>query len=82
MQERVATYPAYEWSDCIEYVEGMEIGLDTPGLCALWHSPEGAILGTPSGQLINMNKSKVVYPQSGSYGASVIRGYDFIHTII
>ncbi len=80
-QRTVATYPAYEWSDAIDYVDGLEIGLDSPGLCALWSSPEGAIVGTASGQLININKSKIIYPEDGQVGASLIRGYDFIHTI-
>jgi hypothetical protein len=79
--KRVADYPAYEWSDAIDYVEGIEIGLNEPGLCALWSSPEGACLGTSSGQLININKEKIIYPENGSTGASLLRGYHFIHTI-
>ena len=85
LQRIVAPYPAYEWSDAIDYVSGIEIGLDIGsnalGLCAFWSSPEGAILGSPSGQLVNLNKSKIIYPQTGSSGASLIRGYDFLHTI-
>ncbi len=77
----VANYPAYEWSDAIDYVSGLELGVD-PGMCALWSSPEGAVLGTASGQLFNINKSKVIYPEDGQAGASLIRGYDLIHTII
>ncbi len=80
IQRMVATYPAHEWSDAIDYVEGMDIGLE-PGLCAMWTSPEGAVLGTPSGQLININKSKIIYPENCQSGASLLRGYNFIHTI-
>jgi len=82
IQQIVAQYPAYEWSEAIDYVEGLEIGLNNSGLCVLWSSPEGAILGTAQGQLININKSKIIYPEDGQYGASLLRGYDFIHTII
>jgi len=81
IQEIVANYPAYEWSDAIDYVDGMEIGLDSSGLCAFWSSPEGAILGTANGQIVNMNKAKIIYPEDGQSGASLIRGYEFIHTI-
>ncbi len=78
----VAKFPAYEWSDCPGHVEGMDIGLGQPGLCALWCSPEGAILGTPNGQIINLNKEKVIYPEDGYYGAGcVLRGYQLIQSI-
>lgn len=79
--QKVANYPAYEWSDAIDYVEGLEIGLNNPGLCALWLSPEGVCLGTSTGQLINLNKEKIIYPENGSAGASLLRGYHLIHTI-
>lgn len=82
VQQVVAPHPAYEWSDAIDYVSGLEIGVDDPGLCAFWSSPEGAILGTANGQLININKSKVIYPEDGQAGASLVRGYDLIQTII
>jgi len=28
-----------------------------------------------------MNKEKVIYPESGAYGASLLRGYNFINSI-
>ena len=77
---KVAEHPAYEWSDTTDYVEGSEIGADV-GRCALWCSPEGAILGTSSGQLVNLNKEKVVYPETGVVGAGLLRGYTFINSI-
>ena len=77
---RVAAYPATEWSDSIDYVEGKEIGKE-PGLCALWASPEGACLGTASGSFENLNKDKVIYPEQCQSGAGLLRGYSFIHTI-
>lgn len=78
---QVASYPAFEWSEAIDLVEGSEIGLQEPGLCALWSSPEGAIAGTPSGRLVNLNRDKIIYPETCRSGAGLLRGYDFIHTI-
>lgn len=79
----VAPYPVVEWSEAIDYVETWEIGLDNlePGLCAVWASLEGACLGTANGVFINLNKKKVIYPERGTYGASLVKGYHFIHSI-
>lgn len=83
MRTIVAPYPAIEWSEAIDYVETWEVGLDNlePGLCALWASLEGACLGTSNGIFINLNKKKVIYPETGTYGASMVKGYHFIHSI-
>ena len=82
-QTTVAPYPAIEWSEAIDYVETWEVGLTDlePGLCALWASLEGACLGTPTGVFKNLNKNKVIYPEVGTYGASLVKGYHFIHSI-
>jgi hypothetical protein len=75
------SYPALEWSDAIDYIDGTDIPeFEISGLCALWVTPEGAMLGTPEGNVINLNKSKVIYPH-GTKGASLLRGLNFIHTI-
>ena len=80
-QKKRASYPALEWSDAIDYVNGTDIPeFEIEGLCALWTTPEGAMLGTPTGNLINLNKNKVIYPH-GTKGASLLRGLNFIHTI-
>jgi hypothetical protein len=75
---RVASFPAVEWSDAAEKVDGVDIGFD-PGLCALWASPEGAILGTPGGSIINLTKSKIIYPENVTRGFGALVGYEFIH---
>jgi len=75
----VCTFPALEWSDCQQLIEGMEIGLQSPGLCVLWNSPEGAIVGTPTGSAINITKQKIIYPENVSQGFSVLHGYNLIH---
>jgi len=77
----VANYPALEWTVAIDLVEGLEIGLPEPGMCALWTSLEGACMGTPGGTVINLNKKKVIYPEQGSWGAGMLRGYNYIHNI-
>ncbi len=78
---KVASYPALEWSGATDYLEGLEIGLQEPGLCAIWASPEGVCVGSPSGVMINLNKKKVVYPENVRRGAGLLRGYHFIHTM-
>ena len=75
---KVASFPAVEWSESIESVDGGDIGFD-PGLCALWVSPEGAILGLPSGQILNLTKTKIIYPESVRTGFGCLMGYNFIH---
>ena len=75
---KVASFPAVEWSDAIEYVDGGDIGFD-PGRCALWVSIEGAILGLPSGQILNLTKHKIIYPENVRTGFGCLMGYNFIH---
>ncbi len=76
---KVANFPPVEWSDSIEYVEGTDIGMQEQGLCALWASIEGAVLGTPSGQIVNLNKEKIIYPENVTQGFGGLKGYHFIH---
>jgi len=75
----VGNYPALEWSDCADLIDGSEIGIENSGICALWNSPEGAIVGTPSGLIINITKDKIVYPENVAKGSSCLFGYNFIH---
>jgi len=77
---KVASFPAAEWSGSIEYVDGGDLGFD-PGLCALWASTEGAILGTPGGQIINLTKPKIIYPEGVNTGFGCLMGYNFIHGV-
>ena len=81
IQVTAAGFPALEWSEAIDLVEGFDIGVPDPGLCALWASREGACMGTPGGVVVNLNKKKVIYPEQGSWGAGLLRGYNYIHTI-
>lgn len=79
----VSPYPAVEWSNAYDKVATWEIGLENldPGLCAMWASLEGACLGTSAGVFMNLNKKKVIYPEVGTYGAGLLKGYHFIHSI-
>lgn len=77
-QRHVANFPALEWADAIEYVDGGALGFD-PGLCVLWVSTEGAILGTPGGQIFNLTKEKIIYPEDVKTGFGCLMGYNFIH---
>ncbi len=77
---KVAAYPAVEWSDASELVDGYEVGFKTGGLCAVWASPEGVIVGSPEGFIYNTNKNKVIYPE-GKTGFGCIKGYNYIHGV-
>lgn len=72
-------FPAIEGSCSTDYVEGSDIGFQESGLCAVWASIEGAIIGAPSGQIKNLNKGKVIYPEQVSKGFGCMVGYHFIH---
>jgi len=78
-----SSFPALEWSEAIDLVDPMEVGLQdlAKSLSALWVSTKGACLGTPQGDVINLNRNKVIYPEGISHGASILRGYNFIHTM-
>lgn len=79
--QEVAQYPALEWSNTIGKVDAAELGFKSSGLCAVWASQEGAILGFPTGQIFNLNKNKVVYPDDATTGFGCLRGYNFIHGV-
>lgn len=78
---KIANYPAVEWSDSIEYVSATDLGFDTVGMCALWVTPEGAILGLPTGRIINLNKKKIIYPDNAKTGFGGLIGLNFIHGV-
>lgn len=77
----VLPYPAIEWSAARQQVKGLKIGLETPGMCALWNSPEGPVAGLPDGTAINLVDEMVIYPPDMQFGASLIRGYDLIAVV-
>jgi len=76
---KVASFPAIEWTVATEYVPGFEIGLEEPRLCAIWCSPEGVIAGLPSGAVYNLNKNKIIYPETARRGFGCLTGYNYIH---
>jgi len=80
-KEKITTYPALEWSDAVDYVDGKNIpDLGFSGPCAWWVTTEGAMVGSPEGNVQNVNEEKIVYPKA-TKGASLVRGLNLIHTI-
>jgi hypothetical protein len=79
--EHVADYPALAYSRAHSTLEGSDFGLSTPIPCALWLSPEGVCAGLADGTFINMTEEKIIYPGSGQYGATLIRGDHIVATI-
>jgi len=78
----VSPYPVYEWADCIDYIQGTEVkGYETPGMCAIFNCKEGLCLGTPDGQLLNLTRKKIINPDTGAAGASLLRGFNIIYTV-
>ena len=78
----LSPYPAVEWSDCIDYINGTEVmGLGLPGMCAIWQSKEGLCLGTADGQIYNLIRKKIITPDNGQAGASLLRGFTVISTL-
>ena len=77
----VAKSPAYEWSEAIDLTCAQDIGLESSGLCAVWASPEGAVLGLPSGQILKLNNKKVAYPTTLRHGAGLVSDTHFVHTL-
>jgi len=71
---------SHEWSVESQYRDGLEIGLQVPGQCAFWTCNDGACVGTPSGQVIVMNKDNVIYPKSNR-GASLLYGDQLLHVM-
>jgi len=77
----ILNYPAIEWSDAIDYVALSDMGMDGTGMAALWASREGVILGLPSGEIMNLNKDKIIYPSSAKEGFGVLVGFNYIHGV-
>lgn len=79
---KVAGYPAIEWTDATDYFYAADLGAsDSAGRMPVWASKEGAIMGTPGGTIINLNKKKIIYPESARTGFGGIMGYNFIHGV-
>jgi len=78
---KVAGYPAVEWTDAIDYITAADLGFEAVGGCAVWASKEGAIMGFPSGQIANLNKRKVIYPETAMTGFGGLIGFNYIHGV-
>jgi hypothetical protein len=78
---KVTNYPAIEWTVATDYFSAADLGFETIGMLPVWASKEGAIMGTPDGMVINLNKKKVIYPESAREGFGGIIGFNFIHGV-
>jgi len=63
----VAEYPAYEWSDAIDYVDSSDVIPETVGLCAVWWSHKGLCIGTAGGQFAELIKKKIIVLKAKNY---------------
>ena len=72
-------YPGIEWSNAKSNISPKELDIGIPGRVVAWNSPEGAILGLSDGNVINLNKNKIIYPENVSAGFGGFMGYHFIH---
>jgi len=77
--QKVAGYPAIEWTNTI--AEASDIGAELPGQYAVWVSREGVILGAPDGNIVNLNKRKIIYPETVKSGFGGLIGTNFIHGV-
>lgn len=79
---KAADFPVIEWTDAANFVDARDLGFDPGfdhGLCVLWASPEGAIIGFSNGIIMNLNKEKIIYPENTVSGFGCLVGYEFIH---
>jgi len=79
--KKVSYYPAIERTVADEMISGSDIGLEVPGLYCLWTSQEGVILGTPNGEVVNLNKRKIIYPENAKSGFGCLIGTNYIHGV-
>lgn len=68
---KVLDFPAFEWSDSIDKLNGS----------IFWGSKNGLIRGNPDGSVKELNRDKIIYPD-GLSGATLIKGYNIVHTIM
>jgi len=75
-----SSFPAHEWSECIELVDLSQSKFQLPGLSAIWASDAGLTIGTSTGELIVATEEKLIYP-TGAMGATVADGHNVINTV-
>lgn len=71
-QEKVAEYPASEWSLSPIPIELSDMGLEGSGKARVWLSHKGFCVGLEDGTMINLTKDRVILGKKYSYGASVV----------
>ena len=77
----VDAVPALEYSASVGVLDALEIGLDQPGEVGYWLTGKGPVMGTGTGTVIRLTKDKVIFPETAPVGASLLRGYNLVHTM-
>jgi len=79
MSRMVLPYPGIEWTNTKTDLTPADVGIESSGALAAWASREGAIIGTGDGLAININRNKIIYPETAKGGFGAMVGYNFIH---
>jgi hypothetical protein len=79
MSRMVLPYPGIEWTNTKTDLTPADVGIESSGALAAWASREGAVIGTGDGVAININRKKIIYPESAKGGFGAMVGYNFIH---
>lgn len=74
-------HPAFEWSEAVGQTSGNRIGLESNAKVRFWRDHKGVIAGLPDGSTFNMTELKILSPECGGYGATLLRGSQLISTI-
>lgn len=76
---KVADYGVCENSCSPVMVPCIEVGLDDPGMGIVFTTSEGVVVGTPSGNIFNINKKKIIYHEFMRNGFGCMIGYNYLH---
>lgn len=73
-QERVADYPAVEWSLAAKKLRLSDLGLEGNGFARIWASKEGICAGLSDGTMLNLTEKRIKLGSGYSSGATVVCG--------
>lgn len=79
LQRMVLPYPGIEWTNTMTDIAPADIGLESLGALAAWASREGVVIGTGAGVAVNVNRNKIIYPETAKTGFGAMVGFNFIH---
>jgi len=76
----VTTFPACEYGDAFDYVDGLSLSQLTPGLCAVFNTAKGLCIGTPDGRVFSVANERVDPPSVCTHGATVLIDSNVLYT--